>query len=109
MIMHGMHDGPPAIFFFHGPFMLLSSLFWLLLLGTLVWLLIRRFATPNRPPFPPFGVGQPPFPPGPPPFQPGPQPSALEILQRRYAMGEIDATTYEQMRERLQASERPAE
>jgi hypothetical protein len=28
----------------------------------------------------------------------------LEILQQRYARGEIDHTTYEQMRERLQAS-----
>jgi putative membrane protein len=30
--------------------------------------------------------------------------SALEILQQRYARGEIDATTFEQMRERLEAS-----
>lgn len=32
-------------------------------------------------------------------------PSALEILRQRYARGEIDATTFEQMRERLQATE----
>ncbi len=31
-------------------------------------------------------------------------PSALEILQQRYARGEIDTATYEQMRERLVAS-----
>ncbi len=31
-------------------------------------------------------------------------PSALEILRQRYASGEIDATTFEQMRERLEAS-----
>ncbi len=32
-------------------------------------------------------------------------PSALEILRQRYARGEIDATTFEQMRERLEASD----
>jgi putative membrane protein len=31
-------------------------------------------------------------------------PSALEILQQRYARGEIDTATYEQMCERLVAS-----
>ena len=30
--------------------------------------------------------------------------SALEILRRRYAAGEIDAVTFEQMQERLMAS-----
>jgi len=30
--------------------------------------------------------------------------SALEILRQRYAAGEIDAVTFEQMRERLEAS-----
>ena len=32
--------------------------------------------------------------------------SALEILQQRYARGEIDAATYERMREQLGASPR---
>ena len=31
-------------------------------------------------------------------------PPALEILRQRYAAGEIDAVTFEQMRERLEAS-----
>jgi len=31
-------------------------------------------------------------------------PSALEILRRRYAAGEIDAVTFEQMREQLESS-----
>ncbi len=32
------------------------------------------------------------------------EPSALEILRQRYARGEIDTPTFEQMRERLEAS-----
>ena len=33
--------------------------------------------------------------------------TVLELLGRRYARGEIDATTFEQMRERLQATTGP--
>ncbi len=36
---------------------------------------------------------------------PAESPSALELLRRRYAQGEIDTVTFEQMRERLQASD----
>lgn len=35
--------------------------------------------------------------------------SALEILRQRYAAGEIDTATFEQMRERLEASYRYSE
>jgi uncharacterized membrane protein len=35
-----------------------------------------------------------------------PPPSAEEILRQRYARGEIDAQTYETMRERLQSTSR---
>ena len=35
------------------------------------------------------------------------EPNALEILRRRYARGEIDGTTFDQMRERLESSGRP--
>jgi uncharacterized membrane protein len=32
------------------------------------------------------------------------EPDALEILRRRYARGDIDGTTFDQMRERLESS-----
>jgi uncharacterized membrane protein len=34
------------------------------------------------------------------------EPNALEILRRRYARGEIDSTTFDQMRERLESAGR---
>lgn len=89
----------PGLFFLYG----LSRLFWLLLLGVLVWALIRMIMRRNQmrqyPQYPPR--------PDVPPFQRAQQPeaaSAMEILRQRYARGEIDATTFDQMRERLEAS-----
>jgi uncharacterized membrane protein len=40
------------------------------------------------------------------PFEASFESDALEILRRRYARGEIDATTFDQMRERLESSGR---
>ena len=37
------------------------------------------------------------------------QPSALEILQQRYARGEIDDVTFQQMRERLEVPMPPGQ
>ena len=68
-----------------------GMVFSIALLGVLVWALIRWFNGRGTPP----AERAPMMPPG---------PSALEILQQRYTRGEIDDTTYEQMRERLQAS-----
>lgn len=100
----GMRYAPP-MFMFHGPLMLLSSLFWLLLLAVLIGLLIRRFSGTGMSSQPPFA-----YRPGQPPFQPSmQQASAQEILRQRFARGEIDAATFDQMRERLTASERPRE
>ena len=71
-----------------GLWMVVGSLFFLALLGLLIWGLVRwlgsRAPTPTMPP---AENGR----------------SALEILRQRYARGEIDATTFEQMRERLEA------
>jgi putative membrane protein len=62
------------------------SIIWLVVLGVVIWALVR-WASGRTP-------------------ASGPQlgPSAMEILRQRYARGEIDAATFEQMRERLEAA-----
>ena len=70
----------------------LGSLFWLIVLGLAIWLLVR-WLTQSRYPTTPSAPGTPP-----------PPPSAMEILRQRYARGEIDAATFENMRERLTAA-----
>ena len=70
--------------------MMLSNLLWIALLillaGMLIYWLLPRILPQEW-------------------LQPE-QSSALEILRQRYARGEIDAMTFEQMRERLEASYR---
>jgi putative membrane protein len=63
--------------------MSLSFLFFVALLAVLSWALVRWLG--GRP------------------LTSGPSagPSALEILRQRYARGEIDTATYEEMRQRL--------
>jgi len=76
----------------------IGSILWIVALGLLIWALVHWLsgrARTNR-----FDYQYP-------PTQPVQGPSALEILRQRYARGEIDATTYEQMRERLEASAQP--
>jgi uncharacterized membrane protein len=70
--------------------MVFWNLLWLVLLGLLIWGVVRwlggRTVRPAS-----HDSGSPPH-------------SALDILQERYARGEIDETTFERMRERLMAS-----
>jgi putative membrane protein len=68
--------------------MWLGITLWVLLLAGLIWGLIRLLGGRSAQPRTTEPRG----------------PSALEILELRYARGEIDHTTFEQMRERLQAS-----
>ncbi len=77
------------------PLLFLAKFFWIVILALFIAFMIRQlslrhahryayqYATPTT------------------------QPSALDILRQRYARGEIDAVTYEQMRERLEASSGP--
>ncbi|GCE07720.1 hypothetical protein KDAU_50490 [Dictyobacter aurantiacus] len=67
-----------------------SNILWIALLGLLVWAVIRWLERRSSA----SGPG------GPRTLVHGP--SALEILGQRYARGEIDTATFEQMRERLQ-------
>src|SRR5215471_12222180 len=76
----------------------LLALFWVGLLGLLIWGLLRLFS--GRPRMSAPAAGSPWRPYGTPPVG---GPSAIEILRQRYARGEIDADTYQQMLERLQA------
>ena len=69
--------------------MIFGGVLWIAVLVVLVWALLRwleRKAPASGPSTPA-------------------SPSALEILRQRYARGEIDTATFEQMRERLQATE----
>jgi putative membrane protein len=70
--------------------MLLSMALWVALLVVLVWAVMRWLDKKTSAAMPPS--------------TPLTGPSALEILQQRYARGEIDAATYEQMHERLEGT-----
>jgi putative membrane protein len=71
--------------------MMLSGLLWLAVIGVAIWALVRwasRDATMR----------------GQPGATPGREPSAMETLRQRYARGEIDTATFEDMRARLEAT-----
>lgn len=70
--------------------MVFWNILWLVLLASLVWALVRGFVRSART----TDFHRPPT----------SGPSAMEILRQRYARGEIDAATFDQMRERLEAS-----
>ncbi len=79
------------------PLSTLSTVLWIALLAVLVWTLWRWISPYILPMLEDM-------------FDPPPADTpALEILRRRYAAGEIDAATFEQMRERLEASYHPGE
>ena len=73
----------------------LLPLFWIGIVALLCWSASRWFGWRDR--HGPFYA----------PRETAFEPDAMEILRRRYARGEIDATTFDQMRERLESSGRP--
>ncbi len=76
-----------------GPFLtVLGMAFLIALLVIIVWALISWLSKKTRVSVPP-NTGH-----------PVSGPSAMEILRQRYARGEIDTATFEQMRVRLAAS-----
>lgn len=74
------------------PLMSFGMVLWIALLVVLAWALIRWL---DRRTNMPGSSG---------PTTPASGPSALELLRQRYARGEIDTGTFEQMREHLEAS-----
>jgi len=77
------------------PLLFLAKFFWIVILALFIGLMIRRFSMRHAYRYA-YQYGT-----------PSAQPSALDILHQRYARGEIDAVTFEQMRERLEASSGP--
>ncbi len=75
------------------PFLALGTALWIAVLVVLVWALMRWFSRKTSTPPPTMG------------HMPPSEPSALEILRQRSAREEIDTATFEQMRERLEASD----
>ena len=75
--------------------MSLGMVLWIALLVVLTWALIWGLSNKTS------------TSPGQPTGNAGRGSSALDILRERYARGEIDTATFEQMRERLQASHPP--
>ncbi len=70
--------------------------FWIALLSLVIWGLVHWLGNRGASPFQPWTTRQPPA-----------ESSALELLRQRYARGEIDGATFDQMRERLEASYGP--
>jgi uncharacterized membrane protein len=77
------------------PLLFVAKFFWIVILVLLIGLMVRRFSFRHAYRYA-YHYGT-----------PTAQPSALDILRQRYARGEIDAVTFEQMRERLEASGGP--
>jgi len=80
LMMWGYDWSWPTVFM-----MTLNSLLWIALIAVLVWAVVRWSSKKDA-------------------STTTPTPSAMEILRQRYARGEIDTATFEQMRERLEAS-----
>lgn len=80
-----------------GPFMwLFMGLFWVALIGLIVWLVARLLPGPGARPQGSVGIGG------------GPVESPEQVLDRLFAMGEIDEATYRSRRTALGEMRRPS-
>jgi uncharacterized membrane protein len=77
------------------PLLFLAKFFWIVILALFIAFMIRRLSWRHAHGYA-YQFGR-----------PTTQPTALDILHQRYARGEIDEVTFEQMRERLEASSGP--
>ncbi|MGZ3599052.1 MAG: SHOCT domain-containing protein [Ktedonobacterales bacterium] len=68
--------------------MMLSSLLWVALITVVIVLVVRRLGSRSA-----SSMG------------PSHAPSAMEILEQRYARGEIDEATFQHMRDELRAEQ----
>jgi uncharacterized membrane protein len=94
---HGYSVGPgPGIGMF---FLALSTVFWIVLFIFFLWTALKWLLPSIQPIIADMFASLTSFPDSAPADV-----SAFEILRRRYAAGEIDAITFEQMWERLEAS-----
>jgi uncharacterized membrane protein len=79
--------GSPWWVFAHLLATMMPLMFWVALVGLVAWLATRAAQPPERQVLQPR------------------TPSAIELLRQRYVLGEIDALTFEEMVERVMASE----
>ena len=86
---HGFYGGPPGSPFDHLLVAGFSALFWLLLLGGITWAVLQYLRHAQAAQTPSITD----------------EPSAMELLRRRYVMGQLDADTFEEMVTHLLASE----
>ncbi len=93
MPMWGYYTGGAGM----GWWMVVSSLFWLVLAAVVVWALVRWLSSASRPTAPRAPDGP-----------TSAQASALDILKARYARGEIDTATFQAMRAELEATDTAA-
>ncbi len=80
-----------------GPFMwLFMGLFWIALIGLIIWLVVKLLPGSNDKPRPMPAVGS------------GPGESPEQMLDRLFALGEIDETTYRTRRTALTEMRKPS-
>ncbi|HLJ81864.1 MAG TPA: hypothetical protein VKT52_10285 [Ktedonobacterales bacterium] len=86
---HGPYGGPPWSPFDHFVAAGLSALFWLVVLVGITWAVMHylRWAQAAQTP----AISE--------------EPSAMELLRRRYVMGQLDVDSFEEMVTHLLASE----